>query len=416
MTLSKLLMVARWEFTEKVRTKAFLVALFLTPLITVAFSVIPTLLATKESDESKTFAIYDGTGQLTKPVQDVLTSKYKLKDGRPTYQLVPTAGTDVDKIITEYKQRVLNEEFVGIFIVPSKIEKERKLSYYSPNVANVREIERIGNVIEKIIIEDQLRKNNVDIGKYREISKPLDTDLIKVTKDGKTETSDFLTQFMGAYASLFLIIILITTTGQALVRSLLEEKSNRIMEVLLSSCSARELMFGKLLGLGGLGLVQGGVWGLLAVIAGSQLGSGLAITAHLPITLLYAILGYLFYASLMIGIGSTATTEQEAQNITGYVIMLSVMPFMFIMALLENPNGTLAKVLSYIPFLTPSIMTFRISVQTPELSEILISIAVMLVSIAGVIYLSSKIFTVGILSYGKRLTLAEVWHLLRAKV
>ncbi len=415
MTLSKLLMVARWEFTEKVRTKAFLVALFLTPLITVAFSIIPTLLATKENDESKTFAIYDGTSQLTKSVQDALTSKYKLKDGRATYQLVPAAGVDVDKIITEYKQRVLNEEFVGIFIVPSKIDKERKLSYYSPNVANVREIERIGNVIEKIIIEDQLRKNNVDVGKYREISKPLDIDLIKVTKDGKTEASDFLTQFMGAYASLFLIIILITTTGQALVRSLLEEKSNRIMEVLLSSCSARELMFGKLLGLGGLGLVQGGVWGLLAVIAGSQLGSGLAITAHLPITLLYAILGYLFYASLMIGIGSTATTEQEAQNITGYVIMLSVMPFMFIMALLENPNGTLAKVLSYIPFLTPSIMTFRISVQTPELSEILISIAVMLVSISGVIYLSSKIFTVGILSYGKRLTLAEVWHLLRAK-
>ncbi|MBS1536997.1 MAG: ABC transporter permease [Bacteroidetes bacterium] len=415
MTLSKLLMVARWEFTEKIRTKAFLVALFLTPLLTVAFSIIPTLLATKENDEEKTFALYDGTGLLSKTVQETINSKYILKNGKPMYQLVPAVGTNLDKIISEYKLRVLSQEFVGIFIIPAGIKKDRKLTYYSPNVANVREIERIGNVIEKIIIEDELRKNNVDIAKYRAISKPLDTELIKVTKDGKTEESDFLKQFMGAYASLFLIIILITTTGQALVRSLLEEKNNRIMEVLLSSCSSRELMFGKLLGLGGLGLVQGGVWGLLAVIASSQIGSGLALTAHLPIILLYAILGYLFYASLMIGIGSTATTEQEAQNITGYIIMLSVMPFMFIMVLLENPNGTMAKVLSYIPFLTPSIMTFRISVQTPELWEILLSIVVMLVSIAGVIYLSSKIFTVGILSYGKRLTLAEVWHLLKAK-
>ena len=415
MTLSKLFMVARWEFTEKIRTKAFLVALFLTPILTVAFSVIPTLLATKESDEAKTFALYDGTGLLSKTVQETITSKYVLKNGKPMYQLVPAVGTNLDKIITEYKQRVLSQEFVGIFIIPSSIKKDRKLLYYSPNIANVREIERIGNVIEKLIIEDGLRKNNVDIAQYREISTPLDTELIKVTKDGKTEESDFLKQFMGAYASLFLIIILITTTGQALVRSLLEEKNNRIMEILLSSCSSRELMFGKLLGLGGLGLVQGGVWGILAVIAGSQIGSGVIITSHLPIILLYAILGYLFYASLMIGIGSTATTEQEAQNITGYIIMLSVMPFMFIMVLLENPNGTMAKVLSYIPFLTPSIMTFRISVQTPELWEILMSIAIMLLSIAGVIYLSSKIFTVGILSYGKRLTLAEVWHLLKAK-
>ncbi len=408
-------MVARWEFTEKIRTKAFLVALFLTPIITVAFSVIPTLLAIKESDEAKKFAIYDGTGQLTKTVQDALNTKYSLKDGTPMYDLVPALGVNVDKIIAEYKQRVLSQEFVGIFIIPATIAKDRKLTYYSPNVANVKEIERVGNAIENILIEDQLRKNNVDIAKYREISKPIDNELIKITKDGNAEKSDFLKQFMGAYASLFLIIILITTTGQALVRSLLEEKNNRIMEVLLSSCSARELMFGKLLGLGGLGLVQGGVWGLLAVIAGTQLGSGIAVTAHLPITLLFAILGYLFYASLMIGIGSTATTEQEAQNITGYIIMLSVMPFMFIMVLLENPNGTLAKVLSYIPFLTPSIMTFRIAVQTPELWEILMSIAVMILSIAGVIYLSSKIFTVGILSYGKRLTLSEVWHLLRAK-
>lgn len=187
------------------------------------------------------------------------------------------------------------------------------------------------------------------------------------------------------------------------------------MEVILSSCSAKELMFGKLLGLGGLGLVQGGVWGLLAVIAGTQLDMAVAITAHLPITLLFAILGYLFYASLMIGIGSTVTTEQEAQNITGYIIMLAVMPLVLIISFLANPNGTLAKVLTYIPFLTPSVMPARIAVQTPELWEILLSIALMVVSIIGVIYVSSKIFTVGILSYGKRLTLAEVWHLLKAK-
>lgn len=415
MTLSKLLMVARWEFTEKVRTKAFLVALFVTPLISVSFMVIPMLLINKENDTTKSYAIYDATRQLTKTVSDSLHSKYRLKDGKPMYEIVPASGTNIDKVITEYKQRILNEEFEGIFVIPENVEKERKTTYYSTNVASEQDISNVSSEIEDVFIDNQLRKNNVDVTKYKEITKPIKQDRIKITRDGKSEDSNFIKQYFSVLFALFLIFILISTTGQALVRSLLEEKSNRIMEVILSSCSARELMFGKLLGLGGLGLVQGAVWGLLAVIAGTQLDMAVAITAHLPITLLFAILGYLFYASLMIGIGSTVTTEQEAQNITGYIIMLAVMPLVLIISFLANPNGTLAKVLTYIPFLTPSVMPARIAVQTPELWEILLSIALMVASIIGVIYVSSKIFTVGILSYGKRLTLAEVWHLLKAK-
>lgn len=415
MKINKLLMVARWEFTEKIRTKAFLVGVLITPLIMMLFAGMSIYLATKENKETKKFALYDGTGQLLKPAQDLLNKKQRLSTGQPKYQLIPTPnGVDSKGIVEEYKKKVFDDELTGIFVVPSEIEKERKLTYYGQNIANVEETNDIGNAIESVIIESQLKKNNVNIEMYREISKPVNTEFIKISKDGKSEESSFLQQFIPAYISLIFIILLVATTGQALVRSLLEEKNNRIIEIILSSCSAKELMYGKLLGLGGLGLVQGGVWGSLGLGAILYFNTGFPLI-NLPIILLYAILGYMFYASLMIGIGSTATTEQEAQNVTGYIIMFSTMPTIFMMSLLNNPNSTLAKALSYIPFLTPSIMSLRISVQMPEVWEILLTIVVMLISIAIVIYLSSKIFTVGILSYGKRLTLAEVWHLMKSR-
>mgnify|MGYP000889192051 CR=1 FL=1 len=161
MSLSKLFMVARWEFTEKIRTKAFLVALFVTPLISVSFMIIPMLLINKENDTTKSYAIYDATGQLTKTVSDSLHSKYRLKDGKPMYEIVPAAGANVDKIIAEYKQRVLNEEFEGIFVIPENIVKERKTTYYSTNVASEQDIRNVASEIEGVFIDNQLRKTTL---------------------------------------------------------------------------------------------------------------------------------------------------------------------------------------------------------------------------------------------------------------
>jgi len=153
----------------------------------------------------------------------------------------------------------------------------------------------------------------------------------------------------------------------------------------------------------------------MAVITGIVFEKNFINIANLPIILLFGISGFLLFASLMIGIGSSVTTEQEAQNITGYIVMLAVLPVVFILPILQEPSGTIATVLSYIPFTAPMIMSSRIMLQTPPLWEIALSLASIYSSMILFMFISAKIFRVGVLAYGKRLTLPEIIKLLREK-
>jgi ABC-2 type transport system permease protein len=118
-------------------------------------------------------------------------------------------------------------------------------------------------------------------------------------------------------------------------------------------------------------------------------------------------LGYFLFASIMIGLGSLATTEQEAQTMTGYIMMLATLPFILMFVIIENPGGTITRVCSYIPFLTPAVMSARIALLMPHWSEIVLSIIVLVGSIFGCLWISAKLFTVGMLTYGKRISFSQ---------
>lgn len=411
MKLSKIYSVGYWEFTEKVRTKSFLVSLVLTPIIMIAMGVLPTLMGLKESNEVKTFAVLDKTTQLMPVIERSFSKKYTFDDGTPMYKFRNLASDlGSEKALDKVRNEILEEELTGLFIIPQNVFTEKKAEYYGLNVANVRETERFFSMLEETIISLELGKNGIDSSLYAKISTPIDKKLVKVTPDGQENETDFLQQFASGYGAIIIVMILVITSAQLLVRSLLEEKNNRIMEILLSSCSPTELMFGKLAGLGTLGLFQAIVWMGMAVITGIVFEKNFINIANLPIILLFGI-----SASLMIGIGSSVTTEQEAQNITGYIVMLAVLPVVFILPILQEPSGTIATVLSYIPFTAPMIMSSRIMLQTPPLWEIALSLASIYSSMILFMFISAKIFRVGVLAYGKRLTLPEIIKLLREK-
>jgi ABC-2 type transport system permease protein len=194
---------------------------------------------------------------------------------------------------------------------------------------------------------------------------------------------------------------------------MVEEKSNRVIEVLLSSCTSRDLMVGKILGLSGLGILQMLVYATIGLALTLKTNMNLLQPDYFFLTLLYAILGYLFYAAVFVAAGSPVTTEQEAQQITAYISMFLVMPFALIMLVMQNPDSLLVKILSYIPFLTPSVMVLRISVQMPSMFELLATTVLLIVSIALMMWIAGKIFHMAILSYGKRPTLAEIFRWVR---
>lgn len=417
MNISKVMGVARWEFVEKAKTKAYLVSLVLTPLIMALFAVLPTLLASRADTDTKQFLIYDATGLCAAPLQEKLISQYKLPDGRPNYTLKPvdTHSLSAEEAVKKYKLALLNEEYTGLIVIPADVFTSRRVEYRGANVGNAMEVQKISSEIEKIIIENALVRQGIPLDVYSNASREISVATLKVTKDNDNERSGFMEVFIAAYGSIILLFMIIMVTGQLLVRSLFEEKSNRIIEILLSSCSPLELMIGKLLGLSGLGILQALLWLSLGSGLGTLFGALPNVLALVPFLLMYMLLGYLFYAAILIGVGSLATTEQEAQQITGYIALLVMLPVGILFPLMQNPSSALVKTLSYIPFMTPTVMTMRIAVLRPEWWEIALSVAVMLVSIAGVMYVSAKIFRAAILSYGKRPTLPEIIGFLREK-
>ncbi len=204
-------------------------------------------------------------------------------------------------------------------------------------------------------------------------------------------------------------------SGQMLVRSLIEEKSNRLIEILISSCSAEELLTGKILGLSLLGFFQIFIWGVIGFsLAGSAVIPYSAFD-HAFILLLYFVMGFIFYSAIFVGVGSIVSTEQEAQQITSYLNLFIILPVVLAVPAIQNPNSLLVKILSYIPFTLPSIMLLRVNTISIPLWEIMFTVTIMLGSIYFVILFSSKVFKIGILSYGKRPSFKEVIEWLKAK-
>ncbi len=260
-----------------------------------------------------------------------------------------------------------------------------------------------------------MSSHGIDTALIRKLTARVEIKPIKISEKGEESESSFGETFAKSYIGLLMLIFMILTSGQLLVRSMVEEKSNRVIEVLLSSCRPRDIMIGKILGLSGLGVLQMLVYASMGVALALKTDMNLLQPEYFAFTLVYAILGYVFYAAIFVAAGSPAATEQEAQQITAYISMFMIAPFALMMLVLQNPNSLIVKILSYIPVLTPSIMVLRVSIQMPSMWEILATIVLMLVSIAVMMWIAGKIFRIAILSYGKRPTLVELIRWVREK-
>ena len=399
--------VAWWEFIQKVKTKAFILSMILSPVIMGIFSVVPILLTSVSVEEPKKILILDkeqAIGKVVKPMLDSIT----YSGGEKKFEVTVKAIDPSQKLnIATYQQALLREEYVGMIIIPADVYISKKMEYHSQHVGNARELEEITETFESVIQDSLLIYHGMKKSVFSVIKKGIDLSTIKVQKDGSSESGSFLVEFASVYGTIFIILLMVSFSGQQLVRSLLDEKTNRIIEILLSSVTPMELMTGKLLGLGGLGLIQASFWLIFAWLGATFSQVEVSVFSSIHLIFIYAMLGYFLFASIMIGLGSLATTEQEAQTMTGYIMMLATLPFILMFVIIENPGGTITRVCSYIPFLTPAVMSARIALLMPHWSEIVLSIIVLVGSIFGCLWISAKLFTVGMLTYGKRISFSQ---------
>jgi ABC-2 type transport system permease protein len=379
------------------------------PVVIFGIAFIPTLFAMKEDDEPVAIGVIDRTKRLIDPLDLRLRKLYTLKDGQANYLLRNLDGQKpIDELKGEANDLVAKGKIEGYFYFPASALDSGRVEFRSKNVANVKIQERFSRAIEKVVVENRLNAHGLDTALIHKLTANIEMKSVKLSEEGAEKDEGFGETFALAYIGILMITFMVITSGQLLVRSMLEEKSNRVIEVLLSSCSARDLMTGKIIGLSGLGILQMLVYALIGIAAALKMNINIIEPGYFMLILLYAILGYLFYSAVLVAAGSPVTTEQEAQQITSYISLLLVAPMGMMIVVMQNPHSLWIRIMSYIPPFTPSLMVMRMAIQAPSTTEIISTVVLLIVSTIGMMWIAGKIFRTAILSYGKKPTMAEL--------
>lgn len=415
---------ARREYLETVRKKSFLVMTILLPALMFGFTIVPSMLASRKSGEPQHIVIATADAQFGADVREHMMNPPS-EAANPATQSNNVTTKDnldvqVDTNVTPDEEAALtakvdSHKIDGYLWAPPDALSSRKLSYRSRSASDFSAIGDLTSAVHDAILRESFRKRGATPEEITAALKPVDVDTLKVEK-GKVTDSGGAAIF---FTALLLMILLYTTIimyGMSVMRSVLEEKNSRIFEVLLSAATAKELMAGKILGSGAVGLTQIAIW----TVAAATLGAGSMISMggekfHLNLGVfnmiffgIFFILGFLLYAALGAALGSAVNSEQEAQQFQFVILMPLIVSVIFMMPVIQQPHSTLSVVLSLIPFCTPLLMYIRIVVETPPMWQIALSIVLLLGTIYAMLALCSRIYRVGILMYGKRPTLPEI--------
>lgn len=270
----------------------------------------------------------------------------------------------------------------------------------------------------RTLLQKDLLQNKVDAQLLKRVTEPVAGKTITLSTDGSV-ISDPLQQvaseFLLPYGMMILLLMSLLGSSSYLLRSLSEEKENRIMEILLAAVSPAALFYGKILGLGLLGLVQLVFWLILTL---PVLGVVISYLHVAPIAflffLLYFSLGYMLFAGLIAGVGAIGSTEKESNQILGIFFFLAVLPMTVMPIILDDLNGTVSRIFSMIPFTAPMVMMVRFVKGTPPTTDIVLSILCMALGIWLVYRIALKVFRMGLLMYGKTPSLREIAAMLKA--
>lgn len=427
--MKKALEIFRREYVERVRKKSFLIGTLVGPFLIAAMAVIPNLLLMASPDTPRPLAVVDRSGRVAAQIEALLNPEDdRLNDGSLRYpvEIVEVEGRDLAAVQSGLNGRIAARDLFGYLVIPEDLGGKEKAHYYARNASNLRDSERIADALRDAVVPLRFQSEGVslDMEKIRGLTRRLELEPVQIGKGGEIEAAGQGSQFgklIAAYAMVIILYMTFLMWGMSIMRGVVEEKSSRIVEVLLSSVNSRQLMAGKVLGIGAVALTQYLVWAATGIgayfVMTARMGLGEWVSTLSIWTAVsfvgYFILGYLLYASYFAALGACCNTDQEAQQVQQFGVIPILVGFMLSFYVFMNPDTTLATVLGMIPLFTPFIMLVRVSVLAPPLWEIAVSVAVMVAGIALMTVLAAKVFRVGILMTGKKPTLPEIWRWIR---
>ena len=409
--LSRIKAVIRREYLERVRTKAFWISTLVVPFFLGAVMILPAYLAARGGGEYSV-AVIDLSGRFFDPVDAEVQRMLGDDDEKLSISLVrQDPGSDLEATRERIKEQVQQKDFDGMLVIPAEMPDEGQPEYVAPNVAAFKLVSVLERSVNTVMVADRLTGAGLDPEKVRELTKRVGLRTMKLGKGGE-ETRDRGQSFMLAYVFMMIIYVTVLMYGIYVMRGVLEEKSSHVIEVVISTVKPFELMLGKILGIGAVGLTQFLIWSaLMAAVSApgavSAMGiSGIELPTVPALTLfffvVYFVLGFLLYGTLYAGIGAAFDTEQEAQNFQGVITMFLIVPLVLMMQILNQPDGTLSVVLSLIPFFTPMLMFLRITLTPVPAIQLIASVVLMVGAILACTWVVAKIYRVGILMHGSK--------------
>ena len=406
---AKLWAIVKREYIERVRTKAFVIGTILGPLVMAGMMIVPAL-AARSKGKPLHVAVLAADAGLRQAVEAAL--REAKVDGRARFDVEPEAALTADAPEAALKQAVLEKRLDGYLALAADAVSSASASYYGRNVTNRIDLRTMERTVSTVLVARRLASAGLDPGKVKDLTRELDMKTIRISDKGEREDQGAATIL--AVILLMMMYASILLWGQAVLTSVIEEKTSRVVEVMASGVSPTMLLLGKLLGVGSAGLTQFLVWS--ASLFGVSLASGSMGAFSMPeITplmlvsfVVFFLLGFFFYASLYAAIGASVNTVQEAQGLVFPVMLPIIMAMISFPAVLEAPEGPLAVTVSMIPGMSPLIMFLRIVVLQPPMWQILLSIALLVLGILGVVWIAARVYRVGILMYGKRPTFPEI--------
>lgn len=409
--MHNILLIARREYLERIRTKAFLVTTILIPILMVG-AVLGSSMWGPRSSKSR-IAIVSADQQLATDLEQELTSA---KGAKMQVDVISPPAPDTRQTLND---ELSNKQLDGyLWITPATTSDARPTFTYTPRVAGSTTVrDRIATALRTVLVRERLAHSGMVASDVNALMQPVQVNTVQATN-----TADSTSALAAAYLLFFLMYFVIMLHGMNVARSIIEEKTSRIFEVLLATIRPEEMMAGKVIGVGSVGLTQIGIWmaaaallgstSIAASMAGGEMHFALSFVQMLYFVL-YFVLGFLLYSSIAAAIGAMTNSEQELQQLNMFLVLPLACCMFTLGIVVNNPSGPLATALSLVPFFTPLLMSLRIGLMIPPAWQIILSVVLMGLTSWAILWVASRIYRVGVLMYGKRPTLPEIMRWLR---
>jgi ABC-2 type transport system permease protein len=412
--MRNILLIARREYMEQIRGKAFRITTILIPTVFVVIAA-ATIVPSKYWSTQKHIVVATQSEALAARLQQQLTAD---KDAKLTVSmLAPVTEADRAKLHAAMDAKQID----GFIWVETGADGKDAVTYVSRSAGDLKTDDKLDNDVNHALVERRLVKQGIPVAEVAPLTHRVDITTM-VYRNGKEEPSSALSTLFFGEAMAFLLTFSVVMYGMNVGRSVIQEKTSRIFEVMLATVKATDMLAGKLIGIGAVGFTQILIWIALgaALLTSAFAEKWLAGEAkpqvsgvEILLLCIYFLLGYALYSALFAGLAATCDTEQELQQYAPLAAVPVWLSFGMFIYILGNPNSVWSVLISMFPPTAPITMAFRFSAQFPPAWQIGVSLALMVVAIYIVLWISSRIYRVGILMYGKRATLPEMLRWLR---